>query len=442
MTDGTEDKIAARLTRLEGNAKPSHKGMSPWLIGSLGVVAGLSGGIYVMATAPTGREVAKPVPTSTAAEFAGGGLDGFTFVRKPEPAVPETASQDSAEVRRLTALVSELTAKIAEMEKNPTPVAVADEEAMRGLRDQLAGITDELAAREEALRQAVEETARLEREKMQAESELATERAMAGQRASEAQARADQRAELDRRRAEAEAQRQAQIHSDMVAFRASAGGAVGETAGAAQERFIGGDAFLRASAKAVETREAEVIANPAHTVVQGTVIEAALETAINSDLPGVISAVVSQDVWSFDMARVLIPRGSKLFGRYDSDVGAGQKRILIAWNRIVTTDGQSVEIASYGSDRLGRSGLPAKVRSHFLEKFGSAALLSIIGAAPDYAAARSDNDATADVIKSVGGGLENASDAAIGDYLSIPPTLSTHQGAIVMVRVDADIEFY
>lgn len=442
MSDGSEDKIAERLTRLQGTPKPARRGVNPWLIGSLGVVTGLAGGIYVMATAPTGPEPAKPVPTSTAAEFGSGGLDGFTFVRKPEPEAPTAPPQDSAEVRRLTALVNELTAKIAEMEANPTTVAVADEEAMRALRDQLAGITDELAAREEALRQAEEETARLEREKLQAESELATERAMAGQRAAEAQALADQKAELERRRAEAEALRQAQIHSGMVAFRASGGGSSGSTTSEAQERFIGDDAFLRASAKPVETRQSEVIANPAHTVVQGTVIEAALETAINSDLPGVVSAVVSQDVWSFDMTRVLIPRGSKLFGRYNSDVGVGQKRILIAWNRIITTDGQSVELAAYGSDRLGRAGLPAKVRSHFLAKFGSAALLSIIGAAPDYAAAQSDNDATADVIKAVGGGLENATDTAIGDYLSIPPTLSTDQGAIVMIRVDADVEFY
>lgn len=86
----------------------------------------------------------------------------------------------------------------------------------------------------------------------------------------------------------------------------------------------------------------------------------------------------------------------------------------MAWNRIITTDGQSVKIAAYGSDRLGRSGLPATVRSHFFQKFGSAALLSIIGAAPDYAAAQSKSAAGGDVIKSVGGDLENATDGAIG----------------------------
>ena len=158
---------------------------------------------------------------------------------------------------------------------------------------------------------------------------------------------------------------------------------------------------------------------------------------------GNVAAVVSHDVWSFDMSRVLIPRGSRLFGRYDSEVDAGQRRVLIAWDRIVTTDGQSVELAAYGTDRIGRSGLPGKVRNHFLQRFGTAALISVIGAVPAIAAARYEGDEVAsDTAESVGNDLGEAVNDVMADYLRIPPTISVNQGAVVMVRVDADIEFY
>ena len=176
--------------------------------------------------------------------------------------------------------------------------------------------------------------------------------------------------------------------------------------------------------------------------MQGTLIEASLETALSTDLAGNVSAIVSHDVWSFDMSRVLIPRGSRLFGRYDSDVGAGQRRVLIAWDRLVTTDGQSVSLAAYGTDRIGRSGLPGTVRNHFLQRFGTAALISVIGAVPAVAAAKyNSNQVAADTAKNVGTDLGNAVNQVMADYLSIPPTISVSQGAVVMIRVDADLEF-
>lgn len=109
----------------------------------------------------------------------------------------------------------------------------------------------------------------------------------------------------------------------MVAFRG--GASVGVTENAFGGAYLGDDEFLRASAAPAEIRQAEILANPGHTVVQGTLIEATLEVAINSDLPGVVSAVVSYDVWSFDMARVLIPRGSKLYGRCNFRCGCWSK---------------------------------------------------------------------------------------------------------------------
>ncbi|TIS15774.1 MAG: TrbI/VirB10 family protein, partial [Mesorhizobium sp.] len=92
-------------------------------------------------------------------------------------------------------------------------------------------------------------------------------------------------------------------------------------------------------------------------IPEGTLIPGILETAINSDLPGQIRAITSQDVYSFDGRRVLIPTGTRLIGEYQSEVTRGQKRIFVIWTRLIRDDGVSVRLSSIGTDSLGRSGL-------------------------------------------------------------------------------------
>ena len=110
--------------------------------------------------------------------------------------------------------------------------------------------------------------------------------------------------------------------------------------------------------------------------------------------------------------------------------------------RSVTTDGQSVELAAYGTDRIGRSGLPGKVRTHFLQRFGSAAVVSIIGAAPAAVAANATDKSTADTVQNVGDNLNDAVGTVLEQYLTMSPTISVDQGAVVMVQIDADIELF
>ncbi len=89
--------------------------------------------------------------------------------------------------------------------------------------------------------------------------------------------------------------------------------------------------------------------DPETTVTQGTLIPAVLETAINTDVPGYVRAVVSQDVRSFDGRRVLVPRSSRLIGQYQSGLQAGQKRAYVIWTRLIRPDGVSVALASPGT---------------------------------------------------------------------------------------------
>ena len=100
--------------------------------------------------------------------------------------------------------------------------------------------------------------------------------------------------------------------------------------------------------------------DPKTTVTQGTLIPAALETAIDTDVPGYVRAIVSSDVRSFDGSRVLVPRSSRLIGQYKSGLAAGQKRAYVIWTRLIRPDGVSVNIGSPAVGFSARPGLAAR----------------------------------------------------------------------------------
>jgi type IV secretion system protein VirB10 len=439
MSDETQaEKLTARMERMRPSEAPKRRrGINPYALSAVTAVAGVGVGAWLVLAAPDAPAPAPAIETASVSDFQGDGTgtDGFSVSRPKPQIVP--AAPDTSEAERLQAEIEALNAQIADLKANP--VTVTDEAALADLKAQVAALDADAKARAAALSD-------LERENIRLQTELETKALIDGD--SEAEAARAREEELARRRQEAEMLNEAQIHSDMVALRSSMdmGGEAGAAAPAQctpGQAATGDDAFRRAGAKAAEVRLAEVIADPAHTVMQGTLIEAALETAISTDLAGNVSAIVSHDVWSFDMSRVLIPRGSRLFGRYDSEVDAGQRRVLIAWDRLVTTDGQSVTLAAYGTDRIGRSGLPGTVRNHFLQRFGTAALISLIGAVPTLAADKYAADEVAsDTAENVGTDLGEAVNTVMADYLSIPPTISVNQGAVVMIRVDADLAFY
>lgn len=201
---------------------------------------------------------------------------------------------------------------------------------------------------------------------------------------------------------------------------------------AAPGMLAGGTAFqgltTSNSAAARSTRMAE----PANTVAQGTLIPAVLETAIDSDLPGYVRAVVSQDIRSFDGSRVLVPRSSRLIGEYKSGLAAGQRRAYLLWTRLIRPDGVSVALASPAVGFSGQSGVEGKVNNHFFQRFGSAILLSVLGGASTMARGGST------VV--VSGGQSAASIAAQRDG-ERPPTIHVRQGQPVRVFTARDLIF-
>ena len=175
-------------------------------------------------------------------------------------------------------------------------------------------------------------------------------------------------------------------------------------------------------------------------VPAGTLIAGVLETAIQSDLPGMIRAVVSEPVWSADAARVLIPKGSRLIGRYEADISTGQTRILVAWERVTLPDQRSVELAANGADALGRAGLSGHVDAHFASTFEAALLISVVSAIGDLgSAARMPNAIMQDATDNGASTVSNALGEALSGYLAIPPTIHVDQGTPVRVFVQRDI---
>jgi type IV secretion system protein VirB10 len=175
------------------------------------------------------------------------------------------------------------------------------------------------------------------------------------------------------------------------------------------------------------------IADPAHTIPQGAVIPAVLETALNSDLPGFARAIVSRDIKGFDGSVVLVPRGSRLIGQYKSNLSSGVKRMYVIWERLLRPDGVSIQLGSPATDEIGQAGIAGEVDTHFLKRFGAAMLLSVV------TGLSTSNSGTAIVIGS--GGAQSAATDALGVDAKIPPTITVEQGTVIQVFVARDLHF-
>ena len=193
----------------------------------------------------------------------------------------------------------------------------------------------------------------------------------------------------------------------------------------------------RVDSSNVDVAHASRLRDMARIAPQGTVIPGILETAINSDLPGFVRAVVSRDIHGFDGTTVLIPRGSKLIGQYRSGVALSQTRAFVVWSRLLTPDGISIDIGSPATDQLGRGGLDGETDTHFFERFGSAILLSVMSSGLDSLWNRTN---TAIIIGSSQQATQVAG-IALQKQIDIPVTIKVPQGTPLEVFVTRDLDF-
>ena len=193
------------------------------------------------------------------------------------------------------------------------------------------------------------------------------------------------------------------------------------------------------------TVSADRLANPAspYVVQAGTVIPAALITGIHSDLPGQVTAQVTEHVYDTPTGKfLLIPQGSRLIGQYDSQVAFGQKRVLLVWNRIMLPDGKSIVLErQQGADAQGFSGLEDEVDYHWWDLAKAAALSTLLGIGTELGSSDQDSDLVRALRRGSQDSINNTGQQLVRRQLNIQPTLTIRQGFPVRVIVNRDLVF-
>ncbi len=210
------------------------------------------------------------------------------------------------------------------------------------------------------------------------------------------------------------------------------------------------------AASGTETTKATQLANLGNLIAQGKIINAVLETAINTDLPGTLRAVISRDVYAEAGRDVLIPKGSRLIGTYNTGVFRGQKRVLIVWTRVITPEGLDIAVGSSATDSLGKAGVEGMVDNKFMESFSAALLTSLISVGVAVAAdstisgssttttntdgsSSSTGGAGAAAANSAAKALGTVGTEVVGSLLDLRPTLTIDQGTRINVFVNKDL---
>jgi type IV secretory pathway VirB10-like protein len=180
----------------------------------------------------------------------------------------------------------------------------------------------------------------------------------------------------------------------------------------------------------------------------GFVVPATLISGVNSELPGQIVAQVSQDVYDTPLGRhKLIPQGARLVGSYASDIAFGQKRILVAWQRIVFPDGKAMDTGAMpGADSAGYAGFKDQVNNHYVRLFSSAVLMSAVTAGiamsqPESGGTNARPTSSSAISEALGQQLGQVTAQLIAKNLNIAPTLEIRPGYRFNVIVTKDMTF-
>lgn len=181
-------------------------------------------------------------------------------------------------------------------------------------------------------------------------------------------------------------------------------------------------------------------------------IPAVLENSLNSQLPGRAIAVVERPVFGEDRRLVLIPAGSRVIGTYRAQAKYGLARLDIAWSRILRPDGVTINLDAASADVMGQSGLPGDLDTRWAEKYGSALLVSVIGAGGDWALASNSTNVTSPLGSTTsvqngrtvaanrfGNDMERLGQRMVEDNLDIRPVLTVPQGTRLLIIPTEDI---
>jgi type IV secretory pathway VirB10-like protein len=213
-------------------------------------------------------------------------------------------------------------------------------------------------------------------------------------------------------------------------------------AGSAQNMQDRKTAFLTASTDR-RTVSPDRLAKPAspYVVQAGTVIPAALITGLRSDLPGQIAAQVTEAVYDNPTGKfLLIPQGAKLIGQYDSSIAYGQRRVLLAWTRLIMPNGASIVLERQpGADAAGYAGLEDEVDNHWDMLLKGAALSTLLSIGAEAGTTGSENSLIQAIRRGGSNSASQTGQLLVQRQLNIKPTLSIRPGLPVRVLVTRDL---
>ncbi len=184
---------------------------------------------------------------------------------------------------------------------------------------------------------------------------------------------------------------------------------------------------------------AQVLATRRFIIPKGNFLDCTLETAINSELPGMTTCVTAFDIFGADGKVVLLERGSKLVGETRGQVAQGMSRLFILWSEARTPTGVVVQLDSPGTDELGRAGVTGNVNNHFWARFGAALLVTVIDGALQGVAQRQESSGSTVILNPQGG--QQVIDDILRNTINIPPTITVNQGSRIQVIVARDVDF-
>lgn len=182
---------------------------------------------------------------------------------------------------------------------------------------------------------------------------------------------------------------------------------------------------------------------PASTCVlqAGAVIPASLITGLRSDLPGQVTAQVTEDVYDSPTGKILlIPQGARLIGQYDAQIAFGQSRALLVWNRLIMPNGRSIVLERQpGTDPEGYAGLEDEVDNHWGTLFEAAILSTVLSVGSEVGTSTSENSLVQAIRQGASQNFNQVGEQVVGRSLNVQPTITIRPGFPVRVLVTHDL---
>ena len=262
-------------------------------------------------------------------------------------------------------------------------------------------------------------------------------------------------------------ERQRRIGASMFVGGSSSGNLFGNDDAASKDAADGAEDGFVLSESSADKTDVTIRKDLNSVILQGKVIDAVIETAINTDLPGKLRGIVSRDIYSESGKRVVIPKGSRLIGSYATDVKFGQARVYVIWSRVIRPDGVDAVLDGNDDlvaiDALGRSGVYGELDNRFFEIFGSSILLSsltVAFAVAADAAAGGDSANSSTTTSSATGSTTTTNSSAVSEGVKqavsdlgsttkdiikqnfkTTPRITIDQGTKIKIFVNKDIIF-